>query len=251
MSALGLVPSLGDAGTKQVRDLDQLLGGVQRPGAGENGDPLAGIEDLGGGGEVGVVRQRRANRGADAGVDGAVLARRDLHRVEHLDVIGHDDAGHRALVEGDPHGPVHYMADLVRHRDRLHVLRRHVLEQAVQVDLLLIVAAERAAGLLADDGHHRLMVRLCVVEPVQQVDGAGAGGCHAHAHLAGELGMAASHERGQLLMARLDELHLVAGPVERAQQPVDAVARIAEDPSHAPLPQPLEEVVAGGLRHSQ
>jgi len=45
-----------------------------------------------------------------------------------------------------------------------------VLEQRVQVDLLLVVAAQRAERLLADDRHHRLMVELCVVEAVEQVD---------------------------------------------------------------------------------
>ena len=182
---------------------------------------------------------------------GAVLVRRRLDGVELLHVVGHDDAGHRALVDGDAHGAVHHVAHLRRHGDRLHVFGGDVLEQALQVDLLLVVAAERRARLLADDGDHRLVVRLRVVEPVEQVDRAGAGGRHAHADLAGELRVAAGHERGQFLVARLDELHLVAGAVERAHQPVDAVARIAEDTTHAPLAQPLEEVVAGGLGHSQ
>jgi hypothetical protein len=39
--------------------------------------------------------------------------------------------------------------------------------------------------------------------------------------------------------------------VERAHQAVDAIARVAEDAAHTPLAQSREEVVAGGLRHSQ
>ena len=95
--------------------------------------------------------------------------------------------------------------------------RGDVLEERQQVDLLLVVAAERGARLLADDGDHRLVVELRVVEAVQQVDGAGAGGGDAHADLAGELGVAAGHEGGHLLVARLDELGVAVGAVERAE----------------------------------
>ena len=217
----------------------------------EDGDPLAGIEDLRRRDEIGLVGQRRPGGGADTGVDGAVLVRRALHRFELLHVVRDDDAGYRALVDGDAHRPVHHMADLCRDGDRLDVLGGHVLEQAVQVHLLLVIAAERRARLLADDGHHRLMVRFGVVEAVQQVDRTGSRGGHAHAEVAGELGVAAGHERGEFFMACLDELHLVAGPVECAHQAVDAVSRIAEDAPHPPLPQSLEQVIAGSDGHSQ
>src|SRR5512132_1735665 len=56
------------------------------------------------------------------------------------------------------------------------VLVRDVLEQRVQVDLLLEVAAERHPLLLADDRHHRRAVELGVVEAVEQVDRARARG---------------------------------------------------------------------------
>ena len=66
----------------------------------------------------------------------------------------------------------------------LAVLVRDVLEQRLQVDLLLVVAAERHARLLADDREHRLVVELRVVEAVQEVDRAGARGREADADLA-------------------------------------------------------------------
>jgi hypothetical protein len=44
----------------------------------------------------------------------------------------------------------------------------------VKVDFLLEVAADRGAHRLPNDGKDWLMVELCVVEPVQQVDGAGS-----------------------------------------------------------------------------
>jgi len=46
----------------------------------------------------------------------------------------------------------------------------------------------------------------------------------------------------------LDELRVSAGPAERAEHPVDPVARVPEDPVHAPLAQPFKYEV-GSLRH--
>ena len=132
----------------------------------------------------------------------------------------------------------------------VHVLAGHVLEQRDQVDLLLIVAAERGALLLADDRDHRLMVELGVVEAVQEVDRAGARGRHADAGLAGELGVGAGHEGRDLLVRHLDELEPVLVPLERAEDAVDAVARVAVDALDAPGGQPLQHEVADGRAHS-
>ena len=53
------------------------------------------------------------------------------------------------------------------------VLARDVREQRLQVDLLLVGAAHRAALGLADDRDDGHVVQLGVVEPVEQVDRAG------------------------------------------------------------------------------
>src|SRR5256885_13035617 len=45
---------------------------------------------------------------------------------------------------------------------------RHVLEQRLEVDLLLVGPAHGGASGLADDGHDRHMVQLRVVEPVDR-----------------------------------------------------------------------------------
>ena len=65
------------------------------------------------------------------------------------------------------------MTDLRRRAGRLHVFAGDVLEEHLQVDLLLIAAADRAAGLLPDDRHHRLMIEPGVVEPVEKMDAPG------------------------------------------------------------------------------
>ena len=111
---------------------------------------------------------------------------------------------------------------------------RDVLEQRGEVDLLLEVGAERHARLLSDDRHHRLVIRLGVVQPGEQMNGARSGGCKAYDGFTGELGVAARHERGGFLVPRLDELDLVAGAIERADHAVDAVAGITVNAAHAP-----------------
>ena len=141
------------------------------------------------------------------------------------------------------------MADLRRLGRHLHVLRGDVLEQRDEVDLLLVVAAQAHSGLLADDRQHRLVVELRVVEAVQQVDRARAGGGYADADFAGELRVAAGHEGSHLLVADLDELWVAARAVEGAEEGVDAVAGVAVDPVDAPLGQPFEHVVSDEFRH--
>ena len=58
---------------------------------------------------------------------------------------------------------------------------------------------------LPDDGQHRHMVQLGVVEAVQKMDGAGPD-VAMHTPIAGELGIAHRLEGGHLLVAGLDEL---------------------------------------------
>jgi hypothetical protein len=129
--------------------------------------PLAGVEHAGGGLQRLGLRHQRDAGAAEPAVDRAVRTRRLLHRVELLQIARQDDAGDRALVVGDPHRPVDEVAHLRGHQAHVHVLVGHVLEEAQEVDLLLVVAAHRHARRLPDDGHHRLVVGLGVVEPVE------------------------------------------------------------------------------------
>ena len=138
----------------------------------------------------------------------------------------------------------------LRRLDRhLHVLVRDVLEQRDEVDLLLVVAAEAHARLRADDRQHRLMVQLCVVEPVEVVDRSRAGGGEANADLAGPFRMRTGHEGGLLLVAHLHELELVLVALERADDRVDPVAGIAVDALDAVLGEALEQEICGELGH--
>src|SRR5207245_4173353 len=92
------------------------------------------------------------------------------------------------------------------------------------------------------------VVHLRVVEAVQQMDRARTRGGEADADLAGELGLRARHEGRELLVARLDEFHLVVAP-ERAHDAVDAIAGVAVDTLNAPLREALEQEIANRLGH--
>ena len=84
-------------------------------------------------------------------------------------------------------------------------------------------------------------VELGVVEAVEQVDAAGAGGGEADAEPAGVLGVAAGHERRRLLVPHLDEADLVLALAQRLHDAVDAVAGQAEDDVDAPVVQGVDQ----------
>ena len=178
----------------------------------------------------------------------AVLARRIL--VGHvLQVVGKDERRHTALAERDADRAVDEVTDLRRLRGLLHEGAGDVLEHAEKVDLLLVVAADGGPRLLPGDRQHRHVVEPRVVQAGDEMRGARAGGRHADAEIAGELGVGARHEGGHLLVSRLDELDLAVGAVERLDHPVDAVAGVAEDRAHAPGVQALDDEVSDGLGH--
>ncbi len=60
----------------------------------------------------------------------------------------------------------------------------------------------------------RLVVELCVIEAVEQVDRAGSRGGHAGPELAGQLGLRGGLEGRELLVACLDQLDPVPELVE-------------------------------------
>src|SRR3569832_1489390 len=215
------------AATDEVIEVAELLGAVEV--------------------RVGGDDARRAV--TDARVDRAVRTRRLLHRRHLLHDVGHADAGYGAHRTGAAPRAIDDVAHLHGARDHLHVIAGHVLEQRHEIDLLLIMAAERGQLLLADDGHHRLMAELRVVETVQQMDRTRSRGREAHADLAGELRMRAGQERGHFLMARLHEGKLALAALERAHNAVDAVAGITVYARNAPLLEPLQHEICGGLAH--
>ena len=167
--------------------------------------------------------------------------------VEFEDVGGDDDGGGRGFAERDADRAVDQVGQLLGHGAHLHVVAADVFEQAEQVDFLLVGAAHRRAFGLSDDGHHRHVVELGVVEAVEQVYRSRAAGRHAHPDLAGELGESDGFEGRHLLVAGLHELRFVAGALPGRQQAVDAVPGEAEDLLHTPFPQPGEQDICNGF----
>ena len=140
------------------------------------------------------------------------------------------------LGQGDPDRAVDEIGYLLGHGAHLDVLTADILEQREHVDLLLVRPTHGAAFGLPDQCQYRHVVELGVVEPVEQVDTAGAACGGAHADLSGELRVTDRLKRRHLFVAGLNELGRVVGATPGGQQPVDAVARITEDLSDVPLP---------------
>jgi hypothetical protein len=96
---------------------------------------------------------------SDAAERVAVLALGRLHLLR-LEVVG------QAPCVPPPHA--HGTIDEVSRLRRMHASvakgRRYILEKALQIHLLLIVASERRARLVAHDREHGLVVLTCVVE---------------------------------------------------------------------------------------
>ncbi len=174
---------------------------------------------------------------------------RRLDRLGLLHVLREDEAGHAALGPRDAKSAIDDMPDLHGAHRVLHVFVRDVLEQAVEVDFLLVVAPHRAAGRLTHDRHDGDVIHLGVVEAVEQMNGARPGRRHAHAHLAGELRVRTGHERGELLVPRLDELDLVGVAGKGRQDAVDTVAGVPEHAAYSPVGHPLEQEIRDRLGH--
>ena len=152
-------------------------------------------------------------------------------------------------VRGDAHGAVDQMADLTGNAGHGDEIAGDVLEQRLQIDFLLIMRAKSGSRLLADDGDHRHVIHLRVIQAVQQMDRARPRRRVAKPDLAGELGVRGRHEGGHLLMPHLDVLHFVLGPFQRHVEAADAIAGIAVDALQAPLVQPVPDELADVHRH--
>ncbi|MNI37037.1 hypothetical protein D3C73_911100 [compost metagenome] len=98
-----------------------------------------------------------------------------------LQIVGQDDGGYSSLTDGRAHCPVDQVANLGRCGCLLHKGAGHVLEHGQQIQLLLVMPAQRRTRLLADNGQHGHVIHPRIVEPGNQVRSARAGGGNAHA----------------------------------------------------------------------
>jgi hypothetical protein len=66
---------------------------------------------------------------------------------------------HSPSRESDARGAIDQMPNLTRRRSLLDIGARNILEHRHQIEFLLVLSAERVAGLLADNREDRLVVQ--------------------------------------------------------------------------------------------
>ena len=88
------------------------------------------------------------------------------------------------------------------------------------------------------------MVKLCIIKTGDEVGRTRAAGRKTDAKLAGELGMGDRHEGAHLLVARLDEVNACV-PLDGADDAVDPVSGVTEDPGDTPRLEAIDEEVGG------
>jgi hypothetical protein len=243
---------LDDRAGQGIGGGQDLLAGAQRAHPDQHGHLGPLVEDPGGALQAGGVGDRAGAEEGGGGRRGAGRAdRRPRLGVGrgHLEVVGEAEVADRAAGQAGPHGPVNQGRDRARDREH-HVAVGQVHEHPVQVDLLLVAGAEHGRLLHAGDRQHRGVVQLGVVQAVEQVEAAGAGGGQADPDPAGRLGVAGGHERGRLLVVDEYEPDLVLVAAQPLHDPVDPVAGQAEHGVHTPLGQPLDQQFGRDLVHA-
>src|SRR5688500_15043439 len=116
--------------------------------------------------------------------------------------------------------------------DILHVSRPHhsgvvnsnVTEYAIEVHVLLGMRIDEIVKVLSRQRQYRLPIQFGVIETVQQMKTARAGGRNADSQLAGVLGVGAGHERSRLFVANLNEAELIFSLSQRLHNSIYAVA---------------------------
>ena len=231
---------LRHAGSEKSGHFDQQWCRATCAGADQHRYLLAGIQDFRRLRQVGILWNDLGPGVTDARSRKPVR-HRGLLVLLVLNVLWQDDDGRRVVGFRDPHASVQKVPHLSRRRCFLHEAR-DVREHAVQVEFLLVAGAADGRFGLAADRENRSMIQFAVVQAGDQVGRSGAAGRQAYSQFAGELGVCDRHEGGHFLVPDLDEFD-VAGPLQRADHAVDAVAWITVDAANAPSVQPFDDEI--------
>ena len=136
----------------------------------------------------------------------AVFAGRRLIR-HILQIVRQDDRRDLALGDRHAYSTVDEMAHLRRRRSPASTKAPATsLNIETQIEFLLVVAAERGAGLLPGDREHRHVIHSRVVKAGDQMRGAGPRRRDADPELAGKFRVSRRHECGHFFMPHLHEL---------------------------------------------
>ena len=171
--------AFGDTSSETLPHCDNLVGGTKGARSDQHRHSFPRIEHVRGAPQRILARDdsrevdanARTEVDANARTRGAMIARRFDHR-SHLKVARQHDARHLPLGLGNPVGTVDEMGNLRRNEGRLDERARDILEKRLQIEVLLVVRADRGARLLSDEGEHGLMVELSVVQSVEEMYGA-------------------------------------------------------------------------------
>jgi hypothetical protein len=156
---------------------------------------------------------------------------------------------HSATRHRGPAGELHDVLNMRWPHDAA-VVHACVHEELIELDVLLCVRRDKIVILQPGNGEHRRAIDLGVVEAVQKVNAAGAGGSQTDAESSGQLGVGAGHERGRFLMADLHETDGVLAHAKRLHDAVDAIAGQAEHHIDTPIDQGFHQSICRGSHDS-
>jgi hypothetical protein len=147
-------------------------------------------------------------------------------------------------------GEVEHVVDVLGAHDPL-VVDGEVREQVVAVVVLQVMGADQVVVGHAADREERHTLESRVEQAVGEVDRARARGGEADPELAREPRIADRRHRPDLLVADVDVAQPVLPRAERLHEPVDPVAREAEDGVDAPFHEAFDEQIRGGVSHAE
>src|SRR5436853_6962205 len=93
-----------------------------------------------------------------------------LDSIQVLHIFGKNDTGDRTLGFSDAHRAVNLMTYLYRIHSCVDILTCDIFEQRLEVNLLLVVAANGRARRLANNRYNWLVIHLGVVQTIEQVN---------------------------------------------------------------------------------
>src|SRR5207248_4736296 len=145
-----------------------------------------------------------------------------------LQIHGNGDVRNAAIGERRTAGEIYDVLHVGGAHDAL-VEDGDVHKKLVEGDILLSEGADEVVILQSGDRQNWGLVEFGVVEAVEQVNAAGAGGSEANTQLAGELGVSAGAESGGFLVAHLNETDFFFMGAQSFQDAVDAIAGQPKD----------------------
>ncbi len=154
--------------------------------------------------------------------------------------------GHAAVAQRGPTGAI-ADDDRMLGASHLLVVQGHVLHQLGGVDTLLITHADQIVESEPSQGDHRRAIESRIIEPIEEVDGAGTCGSQAYAQTSGVLGKAGGHEGCSLFVPDADIANPVLALAQRFNDRIDAIADDAERMRGAPGDQGIDQDIGSGL----